>query len=200
MKSALISIFVTLLLVSCTKNTTNPVEDKKTTEESDNTQGIFTDITVLGSGLNGYLQIGDFAPDFLINKGKAGEFSLSDLKGKVVYLEFWRTRCHTCVQSMPYLVSATNSIKDKDFVVVAISVDKLESVSLTTVSKFIEDYGMNNWINIYDGNTSSTSITYHYDIFGTPTSYLLDRHGRLVLRLSPDDSNFAEKVKAELAK
>ncbi|TNE35757.1 redoxin domain-containing protein [bacterium] len=200
MKSALISIFVTLLLVSCTKNTTNPVEDKKTTEESDNTQGIFTDVSVLGQGLNGYLQIGDFAPDFLINKGKAGEFSLSDLKGKVVYLEFWRTRCHICVQSMPNLVSATNSIKDKDFVVIAISTDKLENISLSAVSKFIDDFNMDNWINIYDGNTLSTSITNHYSIFGTPTSYLLDRQGRVALKLHPDDSDFAEKVKAELAK
>ena len=127
MKSALITIFLSMLLVSCTKdNTVVPEEEtpKKVYEDIKIASGLYTDIRLLGKASESFLRPGDFPPDFLINENRENEFSLSDLRGKVVFLEFWRTGCHLCVQSIPSLVSAYNNINNDDFLVITITTDK----------------------------------------------------------------------------
>src|SRR5690606_8490507 len=105
MKSALFSILITLLLVSCTKDNTinvkeTEIENTKKYKDIKVKSGLYSDIKLLGNSVkvNEYLKKGDFSPDFLVNEGGKNEFSLSNLRGKVVYLEFWRTRCHYCVE------------------------------------------------------------------------------------------------------
>lgn len=203
MKSALITIFLSILLVSCTKdNTVVPEEEipKKVYEDINVASGLYSNIKVLGEPSNSYLRPGVFPPDFLINENTDNEFSLSDLRGKVVFLEFWRTGCHFCVQSIPSLVSSYKSIDNDDFIVISITTDRSLNVSQTTVKDFLEKFGMDEWINIYDGNTLSTSIANHYSILGTPTSFLIGKDGKVVGSPHPDNSNFEETINAELAK
>lgn len=203
MKSALITIFLSLLLVSCTKdNTVVPEEQtpKKVYEDIQVASGLYSNIRVLGQSSNSFLRSGDFPPDFLINENSDNEFSLSDLRGKVVFLEFWRTGCHFCVESIPSLVDAYKKIENDDFIVITITTDRSLNVSQDRVKEFLEKFGMDEWINIYDGNTLSTSIANHYSILGTPTSYLIGKDGRVVSSLHPDNTNFIDIITNELAK
>ncbi|MER3330098.1 MAG: TlpA disulfide reductase family protein, partial [Candidatus Kapaibacterium sp.] len=131
---------------------------------------------------------------------KDNEFSLSDLRGKVVFLEFWRTGCHFCVESIPSLVNSYKNIDNDDFIVITITTDRSLNVSQTKVKEFLERFGMDEWINIYDGNTLSSSIANHYSIIGTPTSYLIGKDGRVVSSLHPENSNFEKTITDELAK
>jgi thiol-disulfide isomerase/thioredoxin len=51
---------------------------------------------------------------------------LSDLKGKVVMVNFWATWCQPCIKEMPLFVKTYEKYKDHDFEILAISVDNLE--------------------------------------------------------------------------
>ncbi|MFA7327555.1 MAG: TlpA disulfide reductase family protein [Candidatus Kapaibacterium sp.] len=203
MKSALITIFISILLVSCTKdNTVVPEEEtpKKVYEEIQVASGLYSNIRVLGQSSDSYLKPGDFPPDFLINEKNENEFSLSDLRGKVVFLEFWRTGCHFCIESIPSLVSAYNTIDNDDFIVITITTDRSLNVSQTKVKEFLTKFSMDEWINIYDGNTLTSSIANHYNLVGTPTSYLIGKDGKIVSRPHPDNSDFIKTINNELAK
>lgn len=207
MKSALITIFITLFLVSCTKDNTIDVQEK----EIENTKeypdiniesGLYSEIEVLGKSLdaNNRLTKGDFPPDFLVNKGSDNEFSLSDLRGKVIYIEFWRTRCHYCVEAMPSMVDSYFRINNDDFIVITVSTDKFDGVSKNTVADFINDYKMNEWINLYDGVSSLNIIANHYNNYGTPQGFLIGKDGKFVQSLHPSSNNFEDAINIELNK
>lgn len=207
MKSALITIFLTLFLVSCTKDNTldvqeNEIENTKDYPDIKVKSGLYSEIEILGKSLdaNTRLSRGDFPPDFLVNKGGDNEFSLSDLRGKVVYIEFWRTRCHFCVEAMPSMVDSYFRINNDDFIVITVTTDKFDGVTQNTVANFINDYKMNEWINLYDGSTSKTSIANHFNIYGTPQGFLIGRDGKFVQSLHPSSNSFESAINAELAK
>ncbi len=202
MKSVLTAVLLSLLLASCTQTTEpdNNDEPAKSFDKVSELYGLHDDVDLISSPAESILSSGDLAPDFLIKTGDNIEFSLSDLRGKVVYMEFWRTRCHFCVQAMPGMVEATNSIEDEDFVVIAVSTDATDNVSESRVSEFIDDYNMSNFVNIYDGMSVSTSIGYQYGIRGTPTGYLISKEGKVVKSLHPSSASFKSSILEELDK
>lgn len=205
MKSALFTILITLFLVSCTKDNTinvkeTEIENTKEYKDIKVKSGLYSDIKLLGNSIveGTYLKKGDFPPDFLVNDGGSNEFSLSDLRGKVVYLEFWRTRCYYCVQAMPKFVDNVFNINDEDFIVITVSTDSFDGITFNSVGDFINDYKMNEWINLYDGRSTTNSIAYHYNIPGTPQGYLIGRDGRFVQSLHPSSNSFVTAVRNEL--
>ena len=53
---------------------------------------------------NGYIvKVGDQAPDFVINEAGGKSYRLSDLRGKVVMLQFTASWCSVCRQEMPFI-------------------------------------------------------------------------------------------------
>jgi len=66
------------------------------------------------------------APDFTLNDINGKKVNLSEFKGKAVLLNFWATWCGPCRAEMPSLNNLYNEYKDKDFVVLAVSVDTSE--------------------------------------------------------------------------
>jgi len=84
----------------------------------------------------GYIvQVGEKAPDFDLHYIKGPSQKLSDLKGKVVVLQFTASWCKVCREEMPHL---ENEVwlpnKEKDFVLIGIDRDE----PLEKVEKFIE--------------------------------------------------------------
>ena len=63
--------------------------------------------------------IGKPAPDFSITDMSGTEIRLSDLKGKVVVLNFWFTACYPCISEMPELNGLVEKFKDKEVVFIA---------------------------------------------------------------------------------
>ena len=50
--------------------------------------------------------------------------SLSDFKGKVLFMNFWATWCPPCIEEMPSMQKLHNQLKDKDFVMVSINIQE----------------------------------------------------------------------------
>lgn len=73
------------------------------------------------------VQIGQPAPDIKLASPNGKEFALSDLKGKVVLLDFWASWCGPCRRENPNVVEVYKRYKDQGFTVYSVSLDGVDS-------------------------------------------------------------------------
>ena len=97
--------------------------------------------------------------------------SLSSLKGKVVYLDFWASWCTPCRQSFPWMNEMQSKYKDKGLVVVAVNLDKSKDLADEFLKQFHYSFTV-----AFDPEGHSAE---HYKVMGMPSSYLIDRNGQL---------------------
>ena len=123
------------------------------------------------------------APDFTLVSLEGDMFTLSDLRGNVILLNFWATWCYPCKIEIPDLNKLQEKYQDKGFEVVGIT---LTSGSPEQISKFAENWGMNYKIltDIEGNETEIVTNTYGQatgaPISGVPTSFIIDRDGYIV--------------------
>lgn len=72
---------------------------------------------------------GSAAPDFVAKDQNGKEIRLSDLKGKVVVLDFWASWCAPCVASMPHTQDVAAKLQKEGLPVVVLAVDDAEKAS-----------------------------------------------------------------------
>ena len=86
---------------------------------------------------NGYIvKVGDMAPDFTVNEAGGKSYRLSDLKGKVVMLQFTASWCSVCRTEMPFIESEIWKLKkDKGLAVIGIDRDEPQE----KVARFSQD-------------------------------------------------------------
>ena len=116
---------------------------------------------------------GQDAPDFeLLPFGQEEAVKLSDYKGKVVYLDFWASWCAPCRVSFPFYNELHQDYEGKDVVILAVSVDNTAAEAQKFLSrvpaKFITGLDVGN------------SIANQYQPMGMPTSYLINKEGKVV--------------------
>ena len=112
------------------------------------------------------------AIDFKLKDLDGKELSLSDLKGKNVFLNFWATWCPPCKAEMPEIEKLYQETKDSDLVIVSIEIGE----PLGTVKSFID-------INKYSFKVlldSDQSVASKYNIASIPTSYFINKDGNIV--------------------
>jgi len=112
------------------------------------------------------------AIDFRLKDLEGKELSLSDLKGKKVFLNFWATWCPPCRAEMPEIEKLYQETKDSNLVIVAVEIGE----PLDTVKSFI-DSNKYNFKVLLD---SDQSIASKYNIASIPTSYFIDVDGNIV--------------------
>ncbi len=108
------------------------------------------------------------APDFTVQDADR-TVSLSDLRGKVVVLNFWATWCPPCVEEMPSLVQMQDKMQAKGVEVLAVSVD----VDENAYHKFLRDYKVT-LLTVRDAERKSNNL---YGTFKFPETYIIDRNG-----------------------
>src|SRR4051794_35552293 len=70
------------------------------------------------------IQVGNILPDFTLT-GLTGQVShASDLKAKILLVNFWATWCEACMEEMPSIVRLRNTFKNRGFEVVGINLDE----------------------------------------------------------------------------
>jgi peroxiredoxin len=112
------------------------------------------------------------AIDFKLKDLDGKELSLSDLKGKKVFLNFWATWCPPCKAEMPEIEKLYEETKDSDLVIVAVEIGE----PLSTVKSFIDS-------NKYSFKVlldSDQSVASKYNIASIPTSYFIDVDGNVI--------------------
>lgn len=114
------------------------------------------------------------AGDFTLTDLKGGTVALSDLRGKGVYLNFWATWCKWCKKEMPDMEKIYAEYKDKDLVILAVSVGE----DRETVAKYIEDNGYTFDVLLDPDKT----VAQQYQIKPIPVSLFIDRQGRIVYK------------------
>lgn len=141
------------------------------------------------------IRVGMPAPDIKLPSPDGKEYALSDLKGKVVLLDFWASWCGPCRRENPNVVKVYNKYKDKGFTIFSVSLDGLDSrrtASMTPDQIARANEGQKQrWVNAIEKD--NLSWPYHvseltkwnstagrtYGVRGIPKTFMIDREGNI---------------------
>lgn len=127
-------------------------------------------------------QVGEKAPEIVLKDTTGNEVKLSDLKGKMVLIDFWASWCKPCRKENPYLVAAYNKYKDARF-------ESGEGFEIFSVSL---DSKMQRWQNaiimdklpwpyhVSDLKGWRNKAAQDYSIRSVPSNFLIDGEGNIV--------------------
>jgi len=138
----------------------------------------------------------NMAPNFTLPTQQGSEITLSDLKGKVVYLDFWASWCGPCRRSFPWMNQLHKESDPEQFQIIAINLDSEEALAKKFLSNLPADF-----IVAFDPNGDTAKA---YQLPGMPTSYLIDRDGRVISRhigfLERDSKKIEQQIQQLLDK
>ena len=138
-----------------------------------------------------FLSIGSIAPDLTYNNPNGDSMSLSDLKGKVVLLDFWASWCAPCRKENPNVVRIYNEYKDKGFEVFSVSLDKDGKQWVQA----IQADGLAWPAHISDLNGWKSAPAKTYGIKSIPSTFLLGKDGKIIAK-NLRGRDLEEKIKS----
>lgn len=134
---------------------------------------------------------GNTAIDFAASDLSGKNVKLSDLKGKIVLVNFWAVWCGPCQMEIPELVDLYTTYHDKGFVVLGVS----DSSDLAEIKRFVQEHKMDYPVVVDPG-----SISEEYNVVGFPTSFLIDRSGAIVQKFNGYSPNLRKKLETQIQK
>lgn len=111
---------------------------------------------------------GDKAYGFELKDLEGNVVNLSDYKGKVVIVTFWRTDCSWCRKELPLFDKLYKAYKDGDLVVLAVNVGEAKK----KVSQVVKDEGFTFPVLLDE----QAEVAKKYLISGLPTSFIINRN------------------------
>lgn len=160
----------------------------------------------------GPIQVGQPAPDFTMSTPDGKEYSLSDLRGKIVLLDFWASWCGPCRRENPNVVEVYNRYKDDGFTVFSVSLDGLDSRGRARYTpdqlesaldaqkqrweQAIQQDGLSWPYHVSDLKKWESAAGRLYGVSSIPRTFLIDREGNI----AAVNLRGAAQIEAELKK
>jgi len=128
------------------------------------------------------------APDFFLKDLSGKEVEIKQFKGKVVFLNFWATWCGPCKEEMPSLEFLHRQFKEKNFVLLTISVDY---EGIKPVQEFMSKKQYTFPV-LLDPQGETLDLL---EVKGIPTTFLIDKKGKMVGKaIGPRDWKSSEVI------
>lgn len=133
-----------------------------------------------------HIREGNTAPDFTLKDVNGNDFSLRDIKGKYIVIDFWGSWCSWCVKGFPDMKEYYEKYNDRvEFVGIACN-DKLENWK-----EAINEHQLP-WVHLKD--TDSNDVAKSYGVQGFPTKMIIDPNYKFVYIGVGESKAFYDKL------
>jgi thiol-disulfide isomerase/thioredoxin len=120
----------------------------------------------------GATEVGERAPPFSLTTADGDAIALADLRGRVVYIDFWASWCAPCRRSFPWMNEMQQRYADRGLTIIAVNVDRRRA----DAEQFLQ-INTARFAVVYDDRGATPQA---YSVKGMPSSYLIDARGTVV--------------------
>ncbi len=128
------------------------------------------------------------ASDFNVKDIDGNDYSLKDLKGKIVVLNFWFTTCNPCIKEMPHLNQLVEDYKNKNVVFLSFADDELSKIKSFLAKKQFD----------YKTIVADEEILKAYQIKSYPNNVVIDQSGKIAFIASGYSTSTVERIEDTL--
>lgn len=115
------------------------------------------------------------APDLTMTDVNGKKISISDFKGKYLFVDFWASWCGPCRQENPNVVAAYSKFKNKNFAILGVSLDGNKTDWVDAIK-----HDTLNWPQMSDLKQFESDAVTTYQITGIPFNVLIDPSGKII--------------------
>jgi len=146
---------------------------------------VFTSVTLPDNNnkkIKTGLKNGNIAPEIVLTNPEGEQVTLSSLRGKMVYIDFWASWCKGCRTVSRKLKPIYEKYKDEEFIngkgfqVFSVSLDTNRERWLNA----IEEDSMQCFVNVSDLKGFDSQVASDYKVTGFPHGYLIDGNGVII--------------------
>ena len=120
------------------------------------------------AGAASAIGVGESAPPFMLPTASGESVTLDQLKGRVVYVDFWASWCGPCRRSFPWMNELQQKYGERGLTIVGVNVDKRRPDAQRFLAQTPATFTI-----VYDESGKTPAA---YAVKGMPSSYLIDAH------------------------
>jgi peroxiredoxin len=126
------------------------------------------------------------APDFILKNHAGKQFALKELRGKVVFLNFWATWCPPCIEEMPAIEKLHRDLEKEGLVILAVNFQE----SPERVRDFFREHNLT-FTALLDRDGKVFEL---YQAWALPVSIVINKRGEIVGRAMGSKDWYSEEA------